>query len=405
MAGDLIRVLMIGHPDPGFAGSVNLKDVPGTWATGFAITSIETDYDFLPILARVKPQVIVSFGAIAGYTELNSAPLDFRLRWLHFDDYSIAPSELAVRIMNCYVSYATRNRFPEEPLVSVFTPAYKSGERIRRLYRSLAGQSYRNWEWVVYDDSPDNETFELLKELRSQDPRISLFRSDQPCGDIGEVKRRCCGLARGGIFAEADHDDELTSHCLADVVEAFNKFPDAGFVYTDCAEVFEDGRNATYGETYAYGFGSYRTEYYRGRAYQVSNYPSVNSKTVRNIVGMPNHIRAWRREAYYQIGGYASAVHIADDYELCIRTFLTTRMVHVKRFGYIQYLGTGNENTQRTRNKEIQRLVAYFATRYEDEIHQRFLDLGVDDFIRPGNHCDWSIANPEPAPIANYVLI
>jgi hypothetical protein len=258
---------------------------------------------------------------------------------------------------------------------------------------------------VVYDDSPDDETFQLLQELRRNDPRISLFRSDQPCGDIGEVKRRCCGLARGSILAEADHDDELTHHCLADVVEAFNKFPDAGFVYTDCAEVFEDGRNASYGPTFAYGFGSYRTEHYRGRDYLVTNYPSINSKTVRNIVSMPNHIRAWRRDAYYQAGGHASAVHIADDFELCVRTFLTTRMVHVKRFGYIQYLGISNENTQRSRNQEIQRLVAYFLQRYEDEIHLRFRHLGVDDFIRQNGNCDWSIVNPEPTPMANYVLI
>ena len=217
----------------------------------------------------------------------------------------------------------------------MFTPAYRSGERILRLYRSLTAQTYDNWEWVVYDDSPDDATFELLRDIRRTDPRVVLFRSDEPCGVIGEVKRRCCGLARGEILAEADHDDELTDHCLADVVAGFNAFPDAGFVYTDCAEVFEDGRNAYYDQGYAFGFGSYRNEFYRGREYLVTNYPSINAKTVRHIVGMPNHIRAWRRAAYQAAGGHASAVHVADDFELCIRTFLTTRMVHVRRFGYI----------------------------------------------------------------------
>ena len=103
-------------------------------------------------------------------------------------------------------------------------------------------------------------------------------------------------------------------------------------------------------------------------------------------------------------GGHGSAIHVADDFELCIRTFLTTRMVHVQRFGYVQYLSTTNENTQRRRNREIQRLVAYFVQRYEDEIHQRFLELGVDDFIYRDGRCDWSIANPDPTPIANYQL-
>jgi glycosyltransferase involved in cell wall biosynthesis len=404
MPGELIRVLMIGHPDPDFHQSVRLENIPATWADGFSISRVDTDRGLSLVLAQFRPQVIVSFGSLAALKELQAASLDIRQRWIHFEDPSVEPHVLASRIMHCYVNFATRNRFPMEPLVSVFTPAYQSGERIKRLYHSLLAQTYRNWEWVVYDDSPDENTFALLKELCREDPRISLFRSDQNCGDIGEVKRRCCGLARGSILAEADHDDELTNHCLADVVEAFNTFPDAGFAYTDCAEVFEDGRNARYGDTFAYGFGSYRTEIYRGRSYEVTNYPSINSKTVRNIVSMPNHIRAWRREAYNEAGGYGSAIHIADDYELCVRTFLTTRMVHVQRFGYIQYLGTSNENTQRTRNKEIQRLVAWFLQRYEDEIHQRFLQLGVDDFIRKDGKCDWNIANPEPTPVANYIL-
>lgn len=395
---------MVGHPDPGFSESVQLENIPHSWANGFEISSLATDSGLLPALSAIRPQVIVSFGLLGNYPELQQAPLDFRLRWIHFENADISPKDLANSIMSCYIGYATKQRFPEEPLVSVFTPTYRSGDRILRLYRSLAAQTYKNWEWVVYDDSPDDETFASLRELRQQDPRISLFRSDEPCGVIGEVKRRCCGLARGSILAEADHDDELTDHCLADVVEAFNRFPDAGFAYTDCAEVFEDGRNASYGNSFAFGFGTYRTENYRGRDYHVMNYPSINSKTVRNIVSMPNHIRAWRRNAYLQAGGHASAVHVADDFELCIRTFLTTRMVHVQRFGYIQYLSTSNENTQRMRNREIQRLVAYFLNRYEDEIHERFKQLSVADFIRSNGHCDWNIPNPGPTPIANYIL-
>jgi GT2 family glycosyltransferase len=404
MPGELIHVLVIGHPDPAFAASIRLESVPEGWADDFDVVTLKDDSGLFEVLARTRPQVIVSFGDVAKYTELNSAPLDIRQHWIHIEHTGLSPQDMAQRIMNCYLGYATRKRFADEPLVSVFTPAYRSGERIVRLYRSLAAQSYRNWEWVVYDDSPDEDTFELLRTIRAQDPRVVLFRSDLPCGVIGEVKRRCCGLARGDILAEADHDDELTEHCLADVVEGFNRYPDAGFVYTDCAEVFEDGRNASYGEQFAFGFGSYRRESWRGREYQVTNYPSVNAKTVRHIVGMPNHIRAWRREAYFAAGGHGSAIHVADDFELCIRTFLTTRMVHVQRFGYVQYLSTSSENTQRRRNREIQRLVAYFVQRYEDEIHQRFVELGVDDFIRRDGRCDWSIANPDPTPIANYQL-
>lgn len=402
---DLIGVVVIGHADGDVAERLRLPSASAKQADGFSVRVVDSDRGLSTLLADFHAHVIFTFGRGDSFPDLNAAPLDVRRRWLHFDDPATDPGELARHAVAVFVDVATNERFPETPLVSVFTPTYRTGERILRPYRSLCDQTYTNWEWVLYDDSPaDDETFKRLEALAAVDPRLQVFRSAKPCGRIGEVKRRCCGLARGSILVELDHDDELTDHCLADLVEAYNRFPDAGFAYTDCAEIFEDGVNATYGETYAFGFGSYRSETYRGHTYAVSNYPSINAKTVRHIVGMPNHVRSWRREAYEASGGYNGEVHVADDYELCIRTFLTTRMVHVQRFGYIQYLGRGGENTQRRRNAEIQRLVALFANRYEQQLHERFTELGVDDFIHTSNGLDWSRQAPSDGYVANLTM-
>src|SRR5690606_17386748 len=117
MPGDLIRVLMIGHPDPGFHESVRLENIPATWADGFSIIRTENDHGLLPLLAQARPQVIVSFGSLSVLKELQAASLDIRQRWIHFEDPAVEPPVLASRIMNCYVNFATRNRFPNEPLV------------------------------------------------------------------------------------------------------------------------------------------------------------------------------------------------------------------------------------------------------------------------------------------------
>lgn len=389
---DLISVLLVGHPDPGAADRLRLGRVDPVQADGFSVRALDDDRGVASVLAGGHAHVVVTFGDEARYPELLAAPLDVRRRWLHYADADVPLEQVADAVIGAFVDVATVDRFPETPLVSVFTPTWKTGpQRLVRAYASLRDQRYDNWEWVVYDDSPPEHsaTWDLLRQLRAEDPRIQLFRSDRSCGRIGEVKRRCCGLARGSVLAELDHDDELTDHVLGDVVEAFAAHPVAGFAYTDCAEVFEDGENATYPDGYAFGFGSYRTEVYRGRCYAVTNYPEVNAKTVRHIVGMPNHLRAWRREAYVAAGGHSPEVHVADDFELCIRTFLTTRMVHVQRFGYIQRLDRGTGNTHRARNGEIQRLVAAFARRYDDDIHRRLLQLGVDDFIHTEGGLDW----------------
>jgi O-antigen biosynthesis protein len=400
---DLITVAVFGHPDL----VVNFEsDAIGdpTVATTFNIYRSVDDRDLGRVLAEVRPQVIFTFGTSRRFERLFAAPLDVRRRWVHFDTPPAA-AVLAARALAVFVDVATNDRLLGEPLVSVFTPTYQTGDRLRRPYESLIAQLYTNWEWVVYDDSPDDETYTALREIARNDQRVRIFRGDGNWGAIGEVKRRLCGLARGSILVELDHDDELTPLCVGSLVEAFARFPDAGFAYTDCAEVFEDGEPAGYPEGWGYGFGSYRWERFRENDYLVTNFPSVNAKTIRNIAGTPNHARAWRRSAYEAIGGHSSEVHVADDYELMLRTFLQTRIVHVKRFGYIQYLGRGGENTQRVRNKEIQRLVGLFQARYENEIHDRFVELGIDDFIwvAPGL-LDFGRANPTQAPMANYEM-
>lgn len=389
MASDLITVLVIGRTF--LQDELSIDGLRPYEASGFNVIQIEDDWQINLILAENHVNVICTFGDVNSFKILNDQQLSLRKKWLHYDDVLVSPSVVANGIMSTYVANATSDRFPDTPLVSVFTPTYKTEVGLLRPYKSLLAQSYDNWEWVIYDDSPDDKTFLVASSLAEYDYRIKVFKSSEPCGRIGEVKRRCCGLATGSIFVELDHDDELTSNCLADIIEAFQKFPQAGFAYTDCAEVFETGENATYGETYAFGFGSYRYEDYNGKTYAVSNYPSVNAKTVRHIVGMPNHVRAWKRDAYYAAGGHHSEIHVADDYELCIRTFLTTRMVHIKRLGYIQHLNTGGSNTQRVRNKEIQRLVRYFANHYNQQIHDRFAELGVYDFIWTDSGLNWDL--------------
>lgn len=399
MASDLINVVLIGHNDATISENLILEALPHE-AEGFSVIALENDSGIERILALEHVHVICSFGDVEDYTELFNLSLEYRRRWLHFEDKDKNLKELAQSIVNCFVNVI--GNFPSEtPLVSVFTPAYNIGSGLNKAYQSLLSQSYDNWEWVIYDDSTEANTLEYAFDLSKNDPRIKVFMGTKPLGVIGEVKRRCAGLTKGEILVELDHDDELTDNCLMDIVAAFQEFPDAGFAYTDCAEVFDDGENATYGETYAFGFGSYRYEDYRGKTYAVSNYPSVNAKTVRHIVGMPNHVRAWRRRNYFEIGGYNPDLHVADDYELCIRTFLMTRMIHINTLGYIQTLNRSGSNTQRVRNKEIQRLVRLLSNAYGDAIHKRFVELGVDDFIWTDNGLDWGL-DPKENFRANY---
>jgi glycosyltransferase involved in cell wall biosynthesis len=365
------------------------RPAPQFESTEFDCRCYMTDDGLYEVLAKDNPSVIVTFGKSEEFPILMVAPYNIRRRWIHFDNTENFDS-IGATVLACYIGNAT-NPPCVYPLVTVFTPTYRTGNKILRPYNSLISQTYNNWEWVIIDDSDDNgETFEMLSKLAEKDCRIKLYKEHKHSGCIGHLKKNACLLGRGEYLVELDHDDELTIFALEKVVRAFSSHKECGFVYTDFAECFEDGSPVMYGKDislkppysdWGFGYGSYRKEVHGGQEYYVANSPNINAKTIRHIVAAPNHIRAWRKDFYLSIGGHGDIIHVADDYELMLRTFLYTRMCRIPEMCYVQYRNIESGNTHRTRNKEIQRLVKYFSRCYDKRVHDRFLELGVDDFV------------------------
>jgi hypothetical protein len=124
--------------------------------------------------------------------------------------------------------------------------------------------------------------------------------------------------------------------------------------------------------------------------WDVAIQPNINPKTIRHIVGVPNHVRAWRRDVYFQIGGHNRDLSIADDYELIVRTFLHTKMCKIAELGYIQFIHDSGDaqNSHDIARKDIQRRVKTIREHYNDDIANRFEELGVEDYPYKLNKMD-----------------
>ena len=353
-----------------------------------------SDSNLEKVLIQDRPHVIVTIGNLSSFPNIIKAPFETQKRWLHYDTLPDL-TQLGINAYNCYLTNLFRGRGPEDkPLVTVFTPAYKTGQKICRPFLTLQEQTYTNWEWIIVDDSDDDgKTYKMLSTLAKKDHRIQVFKIGEHSGIIGKIKNWACSLGRGQILVELDHDDELTAYALDCVVKGFRQFPEAGFLYTDCAEIFEDGTNFTYRDGWAFGYGSYTDVEYRGKLFKSGSGGNINAKTIRHIISTPNHIRAWEKSFYESIGGHNKDLHVGDDYEIMVRTFLKTRMIRVPKLCYLQYIGN---TTQQERNKDIHRHVRSIRVHYDRKIHERFLELGCEDFIwdEKNGRSDYNIPNP-----------
>jgi glycosyltransferase involved in cell wall biosynthesis len=297
----------------------------------------------------------------------------------------------------------------ETPLFSIFTGAYKTNERIFRTYESLKNQTYPNWEWVVVDDSPegDYKTWEYLKEIASKDYRVKPHRiSPNSGGNVGEVKHRAAMLCNGTWLVELDHDDALSSTAFSDCLDGIKQYPDAGFVYSDCVEIYEDGTFRQYGPVGPNGYGDWENNGFTwaychhewvdvdGKQMLGTFSNEINPKTIRYNMGMPNHIRIWRDDVYHQVKGHNRNVSVADDYELIVKTFLITKFLHIKKVLYLQY--NNKTSTVDLNVIDINRRARLIRDYYDKQIHNRIQELGVEDW-------DWIEQEQHSHQLANWM--
>lgn len=347
--------------------------------------------------SKYKPDLIISLEE-----QINVA--DPRLREISF----VYPTQMPGNILanDIVVQSTFRNCSLSKPKFSIFTATYNTNNaKLDRLYESLKNQTIQDWEWVIVDDSSWEVTWAYLNRLAQKDYRIKPHRIlPITNGNIGLAKNRAAMLCEGEWLLELDHDDALISNCLEVCENAAVIYKDAGFIYTDCCELFDDGEFKSYdsdrsgnwygrqGNSYCWGYAGHTMVIADDKEYLAHHTADINPRTIRFNIGMPNHARLWRRDVYRKIGGHNIKFPVADDFELIIRTFLNTRMIHVKEMLYLQY---SDKNTTTSNNSiDINRRARLVRDHYNERIHQRILDLG-------GNDWDWDAETKSTPRIQN----
>jgi O-antigen biosynthesis protein len=301
----------------------------------------------------------------------------------------IYPDNVLANVIVCQTVF--KNTDYHRPRFSLFTPTYKTGERVRRTYESLKNQTWTNWEWVIVDDSPDDDTWKILQEISNKDYRVKIHKIYPITGgNVGLAKNRAAMLCDGDWLCELDHDDALISTCLEICNEAIEKYPDAGFLYSDVCELYDDGEMKHYDHDWSgnwygrpdnffdFGYAGHSWAEADGKKYLAHWYPDINPLTIRFNISMPDHIRMWERKLYHELGGHNKLTPVADDFEMIVRSFLHTRFIHVKRMLYLQY---NNRNSTVDNNaSDINRRARLIRDHYDKRIHQRIQELGFDDW-------------------------
>lgn len=365
------------------------------------------------LIAEIDPDCIITIGESEKlFSEIFYQPSWLRLRWIH--KTHITPDLGEEAYQKAMMSMIDTGK--EYPLISIITPVRNIGEKLRDTYSSVASQTWWNWEWILIDDGDDEITGEIAKEIAASEPRAKYYDIQPRSGSrVGEAKYRGFSLSEGDYLVELDHDDMLVPEAIELVALAFEKHPDAGFCYSNYAEVDVNFGDLSYGgSSFAYGYGLYSGFEHKGAYHTEQHTPHINPVSIRSNVAMPNHLRAWTRNAYFSAGAHGRRLSIMDDLDLLIRTFLTTKMVKIDWMCYWQfYFGlfydsqSSSTNTQNLVRMDIQRRSRTISEFYNLEIKKRFEELGKRDWAweqNPGDPRNISPVHGEGENRVNYVL-
>ncbi|MBN20850.1 MAG: hypothetical protein CL678_06125 [Bdellovibrionaceae bacterium] len=302
--------------------------------------------------------ILITYGEkVDEYLHIVKKELSDRMchRWIHkvkIDNIK----EFNNNVNYCYINNAIMQRTKTRPIFSIFTSCYNSYDKINRAYEGLKSQTLKDWEWILLDDSPDDDHFIFLRKVAEKDKRIRLYKRDRNSGNIGNVKNETIGLCRGKYILELDHDDIILPDVLKDATDAFEENPDVGFIYMDFINIYENWESFVYGGTLCKGYAAYYLQKYNNKWVHVYITPNVNNVTLSHLACCPNHPRIWRRDLMFQLENYSEFLPICDDFEILLKTAINTKIIKIHKFGYIQFMNANNNNFSLIRNHEINRL-------------------------------------------------
>lgn len=267
---------------------------------------------------------------------------------------------------------------------SLITPTHKDTPYIKELYESIKSQNHSDWEWIIWVNG--NATLDHL-EFAKNDPKVKIQTDESDNKNVGYHKKMAFGLGTGDVLVEVDHDDFLLKDCLSKLADKYERNPDVGFVSSNNAKLHHEDKFAPYSSEY--GWRHSKTTF-GGKELWVPRSFDPTSHSLSFIWYAPDHVRSWRKTVYHSVGGHNPDMGVLDDQELMIRTYLSTRFIHIDEPLYVYRIY--GENTWLERNDEIQKKTLELRNKWSQKLAERdaqlkglkMIDIGGGIDGRPG---------------------
>lgn len=128
-------------------------------------------------------------------------------------------------------------------LFTIFTPTYKRSELLKRVFESLKKQTFKDFEWLIINDSSPDNTDEVVAKFIKESPFPIVYKKQEHGGKM-RAMNKAGDLARGEWIMIHDDDDFMPEKALeitAKYIEIANKIPNCDEL--SGMKIFTNGKN------------------------------------------------------------------------------------------------------------------------------------------------------------------
>tara|TARA_R110000822_G_scaffold77425_1_gene185822 strand:- start:3985 stop:4788 length:804 start_codon:yes stop_codon:yes gene_type:complete len=245
----------------------------------------------------------------------------------------------------------------------VLIASFNSAEFIAGAINSVLSQDYKHYEIVIVDDCSEDDSLDIIKELKSD--KIKVFRNKENFG-TGYTKRKCVEESSGEIFCFLDSDDELASNALSLMVKCHLENSLCSLVYSN----YYDCNSAL-------------------RIIKKNIRKSAGSSRSHLEVGKISHLVSCKRRFYDKTEGINPALKRAQDHDLYYKMEEVGEIRYINEFLYFYRMHKNSASRGSLDARLLSRLWHFRAMEAaynrrgldQSELEYRFLEM-VKDAIK-----------------------
>lgn len=238
--------------------------------------------------------------------------------------------------------------------VTVFTSCYNQGNYIKQSIESVLCQTYTEFEYLIFDDGSNDDTWDIISNYASRDKRIIATKLDKQ-KNVACVINKSFDMMTGDAWIWCPSDDILDSTLIEKKV-LFNVTNPHAVIYNDFSLIDENGKYIS-----TVNIKYYTPEYFKDLVFKESPLGFTGifiPKRIINKVGkFPEHID-YSEDYYWMV-----KATIDDVIFLGISEILHMKRIHDNRLTF-----QNNKNIPQMVIKIRKELTEYKNKKYENEL-------------------------------------